>query len=213
VQTLRREDSLTKLIEQQRENPVVVLHWYDFICPFCYVGQQRTNILVRNGFSVIELPFRAHPEIPAQGVQMGPRRGAMYDNLEREAVEAGLELNWPARLPNSSIALAAAEWVRESQPNDFAGFHEDLFAAHFVQGEDLGDHAVVERYAARRGVNVKELREALSDRSALSAVEQSEEIARSYGVHGTPAWLVAGRLVSGLLPAESFERMVAHAAH
>jgi predicted DsbA family dithiol-disulfide isomerase len=199
-------------IEQQIENPLVVLHWYDFICPFCYVGQQRTKVLVRNGFSVIELPFRAHPEISAHGMQMGPRKGAMYDNLEREAMQAGLELNWPARLPNSSIALAAAEWVRENQPNDFADFHKDLFAAHFVQSEDLGDRAVVEKYATGRGVNVKELREALSDGTALSTVEHSEEVARSFGVHGTPAWLVAGRLVSGLLPAESFERMLAHAA-
>ena len=199
-------------IEQQAQNPLVVLHWYDFICPFCYVGQQRTKILVRNGFAVIELPFRAHPEIPAHGMQIGPRRGAMYKNLQWEALEAGLTLNWPSHLPNTSVALAAAEWVRENQPNDFAGFHEDLFAAHFVHGEDLGDSAVVERYAAGRGVNMKELRQALSDGSALFAVEQSEQMARAYGVHGTPAWLVAGRLISGLLPVESFEQMVANSA-
>jgi len=24
-----------------------VLHWYDFLCPFCYVGQHRTAILTR----------------------------------------------------------------------------------------------------------------------------------------------------------------------
>lgn len=34
-------------------------------------------------------------------MQMGPRRGAMYDNLEREAVQAGLELKWSAHLPNN----------------------------------------------------------------------------------------------------------------
>jgi predicted DsbA family dithiol-disulfide isomerase len=136
----------------------------------------------------------------------------MYDNLEREASQAGLALNWPARLPNSSIALAAAEWVRQNQPNDFAGFHEDLFAAHFVRSEDIGDSAVVEKYAIGRGVNVKKLREALSDGTALLAVEQSEEIARTYRVHGTPAWLVAGHLISGLLPTEDFEQIVANSS-
>jgi len=42
------------------DEPRTVLEWYDFICAFCYVGQQRNTILVRNRFHVIELPFQAH---------------------------------------------------------------------------------------------------------------------------------------------------------
>jgi predicted DsbA family dithiol-disulfide isomerase len=62
-----------------------VLHWYDFLCPFCYVGQNRTVILVQHGLEVIELPFQAHPDIPSSGVPAGTRNGPMYANLEREA--------------------------------------------------------------------------------------------------------------------------------
>lgn len=28
-------------------NPRAVLHWYDFLCPFCYIGQSRNTVLVR----------------------------------------------------------------------------------------------------------------------------------------------------------------------
>ena len=28
------------------DDPPTVLEWYDFLCPFCYVGQFRTAILV-----------------------------------------------------------------------------------------------------------------------------------------------------------------------
>jgi hypothetical protein len=28
-----------------RDDSRTVLHWYDFICPFCYVGQQRQRNL------------------------------------------------------------------------------------------------------------------------------------------------------------------------
>src|SRR3954465_5460244 len=55
-----------------------VLHWYDFVCPFCYVGQHRTAILVRHGLRVTELPFQIHPEIPPGGMPAGPRNGSMY---------------------------------------------------------------------------------------------------------------------------------------
>ena len=184
-----------------------VLHWYDFICPFCYVGQQRNAILIRHGLHVDELAFQAHPDIPPGGIPAGLRQGSMYAVLEREAKEAGLALNWPPRLPDSRRALAAAEWVRQQQPDHFAQFQKDLFAAHFVFGEDLGDPAIIDRHASGRGIDVKALHVALADGSALTAVRQSESLGHQYGVHGTPAWFLAKRLISGLLPASDFERL------
>src|SRR5690348_17074760 len=115
-----------------------VLHWYDFLCPFCYVAQQRNAILVQLGLQVDELPFQAHPDIPAEGISAGTRNGPMYAMLEREAKEAGLPLRWPQHLPNTRRALAAAEWARRHQPDAFPPLRKVLFEAHFVAREDLG---------------------------------------------------------------------------
>jgi predicted DsbA family dithiol-disulfide isomerase len=188
-------------------NNATVLHWYDFLCPFCYVGQSRTAMLRRYELDVVELPFQAHPDIPANGVPVGPRTGEMYSNLEREAKEAGLVLNWPSRLPNTRHALAAAEWVRRHQSHKFALFHKALFAAHFVSGEDLGNTAIVERHAAELGIDLAAFHAAWLDGTALSAVNESEALGRQHGVRGTPAWLIGRRLISGLLPASEFERL------
>jgi predicted DsbA family dithiol-disulfide isomerase len=113
------------------------LNWYDFLCPFCYVGQRRNAILIRHGLRVVELPFQAHPDIPPGGITAGPRVGPMYAMLEREAKEAGLLLKWPARLPNTRPALAVAEWARRYHPRAFPRLHRELFEAHFVLGENL----------------------------------------------------------------------------
>ena len=184
-----------------------VLHWYDFLCPFCYVGLSRTAILRRHGLDVVELPFQAHPDIPANGIPVGPRMGEMYSNLEREAKEAGLLLNWPSRLPNTRHALAAAEWVRRHQRHNFAHFQKALFAAHFVAGEDLGNSAVIDRHAAELGVPLDAFHAAWLDGTALAAVKESETLGREHGVRGTPAWLIGRRLISGLLPASEFEHL------
>lgn len=194
-------------------NNATVLHWYDFLCPFCYVGQSRTAILRRYGLDIIELPFQAHPDIPANGVPVGLRRGEMYNNLEREAKEAGLILNWPSRLPNTRHALAAAEWVRRNQPHMFTPFQKALFAAHFVAGEDLGNSAVIDRHAAELAIDLDAFHAALLDGTALAAVNESETLGRQHGVRGTPAWLIGPRLISGLLPANEFERLGAAAAN
>ena len=184
-----------------------VLHWYDFICPFCYVGQHRNAILVRRGLDVVELPFQAHPEIPPGGISAGPRDGPMYAMLEREAAEAGLPLKWPRRLPDTRTALAAAEWARRFQPRTFPRLHRDLFAAHFALGEDLGDPAVIDRHASESGIDLAALHAALDDGSAVDAVTRAEMLGRENGVHGTPAWLLGHRLIMGLRPAADFERL------
>src|SRR4051794_4134579 len=131
-----------------------VLHWYDFVCPFCYVGQHRTALLVRHGLRVVELPFQIHPDIPPGGIAAGPRTGPIYAMLERESKEAGLPPHWPPRLPNTRRALATAEWVRRHQPRAFPQLHQQLFAAHFALGEDLEDPAVLDRHARESGVDI-----------------------------------------------------------
>jgi predicted DsbA family dithiol-disulfide isomerase len=189
------------------DNPRTVLHWYDFLCPFCYVGQQRNAILIRHGLHVDELAFQAHPNIPLGGIPAGPRNGLMYATLEREAKEAGLRLHWPARLPNTRQALAAAEWVRRNQPRSFPQLHRELFEAHFVLGEDLEDIAVIDRHARSSEVDVTALHAALEDGSAANFVTETEMIGRKYGVQGTPAWLLDQRLITGLRPTTEFERL------
>jgi predicted DsbA family dithiol-disulfide isomerase len=166
---------------------------------------------VGRGFDVVELPLQAHPDIPPGGIPAGPRNGPMFSMLEREAREAGLPLNWPPHLPDTRRALAAAEWVRRHQPEDFPALHRKLFAAHFVLGEDLEDPAVIDAHARGSGIDLAALHVALADGSATAAVVEAEMTAGKYGVQGTPAWLLTQRLITGLLPAAEFKRLAEQA--
>ena len=184
-----------------------VLHWYDFLCPFCYVGQQRNTIFKSNGFDVIDIPFQAHPEIPPEGRAVGERRGPMYAHIEEEARTAGLPLAWPQRLPNTRMSLAAAEWTRRHVPQSFPALEKALFAAHFALGEDLGDRDIIDAHAAEAGIDIAAMHAALDNRSAYVLVDQSEALGKRLGVRGTPAWFVSGRLIPGLYPREQFEQL------
>ena len=44
--------------QHSMRNPRAVLHWYDFLCPFCYIGQSRNAVLVQHGFHLVELTFQ-----------------------------------------------------------------------------------------------------------------------------------------------------------
>jgi predicted DsbA family dithiol-disulfide isomerase len=183
--------------------------WYDFLCPFCYAGQQRSALLVKRGFRVVNLALRIHRGIPPEGIPIGPRDGPIYALLEREIRAAGLPLRWPARLPDTRRALAVAEWTRQHVPQAFSRLHASLFAAHFALGEDLGDPAIVDRHAAAAGVKLGAMRGALADRSALAALAQSEAAALRCRVRGAPAWKIGDHVISGLQRPAEFE----HAAN
>jgi predicted DsbA family dithiol-disulfide isomerase len=209
----RRVTSTTTDAEDRLDRELATaLTWYDFLCPFCYVGQQRNAVLVRHGLRVIELPFQAHPEIPPGGVPAGDRVGPMYAWLQREAEGAGLPLRWPKRLPDTRRALAAAEWARRQHPDVFPRLHAALFAAHFALGEDLGDPAVVDRHAAASSLDVAELHAALADGTAAAQLADARAMGRRHDVQGTPAWLLDGRLIVGLRSATEFERLAERAA-
>jgi len=184
-----------------------VLHWYDFLCPFSYVGQHRNAILSRAGLDVVVLPFQAEPGIPPGGVPAGPRRGAAYTMVEQQARSAGLELHWPVKIPNSRCALAAAEWVRRHQPSAHHKVTARLFHAHFVLGEDIGDPAVVNRHLALAYVDLRAVWAALGDGSADAAVGEAEAAARMHGVDRTPSWLIDDQLVVGLQSPGAFQKV------
>jgi predicted DsbA family dithiol-disulfide isomerase len=188
---------------------VEVLHWYDFICPNSYIGQHRNAILVERGCSVVQLPFQSHHDVPAEGLRVESRNGPMYTELVREAKASGLRLNWSTYFPNSRGALACAEWVRLHQPDAFPRFHKTLFDAHFLLGENVGSPEVIFRHATDLGIDLKALQTALADGSAGAALRESEARGRKAGVKVAPAWLIGEELITGLRPAEEFERLAA----
>lgn len=48
--------------------------------------------------------------------------------------------------------------------------------------------------------------DALNDGGAIAAGGECEAMGRRCGVRGTPGWLIADQLISGLLPTQDFER-------
>ncbi len=132
--------------------------------------------------------------------------------LEREAREAGLPLHWP-RPSRHAAGLGCCRVGPAPSTARFPPVHRGLFAAHFVLGEDLEDPAVIDRHASESGVDLAALHSALADDSAVAAVREAEMIRRKNGVYGTPAWPVAKRLITGLLPAVEFERLAEGAGH
>lgn len=184
--------------------------WTDYLCPWCYLGLDRTALLRDLDVEVIELPYELHPDIPSGGVDVhGGRADALYRRIEAECEEIGLPFVRPTHIPNTRAVLEMAEWVRQNRPSAFPELHRRLFAAHFVEGLDLGDPAVVDEVLEASGAQPAELRAARESGEGWGLVDGSMAVAREMDVTGTPAWVINGSLlIPGVQPRDLFVRAV-----
>ena len=185
--------------------------WSDYLCPWCYVGLDRADLLTSLGVRVTSLPFELHPEIPPEGRRVRPdgRLGPTFDRIEAECAEAGMPFNRPTRMPNTRRALETAEWVRQHEPAAFEALHRALFAAHFVDDEPLDDPAVLDRLVDAAGADAERTRAAVERGGASTLVDAAMADAREHGVNGTPAWLLdGGLLIPGSQPRAVLTRWI-----
>ena len=176
--------------------------WSDYLCPWCYVGQDRTALLRSLGVTVTVLPFELHPRVPAAGIPNTRR----YSAVAAECEAAGMPFRPPTHVPNTRRVLAAAEWVRQCEPESFDALHAALFRASFVDGLDLGDDDVL---ASLLDVDVD-----VDFEQGSAWVDESMARAQGVDVFATPAWLLdSGVVIAGVQPRAYFERVVSKTVH
>ncbi len=70
---------------------------------------------------------------------------------------------------------------------------DDVYAAYFEHGQDIGDSEALLRIGARHGLDASKLRTELLGAAIRAQVEQEAEEARSLGIEGVPFFVVNGR--------------------
>jgi predicted DsbA family dithiol-disulfide isomerase len=190
------------------------LVWSDYICPWAYLGRDRTALLRSLGLDVVPMPYELHPEIPPEGRSHRPdgRLAQVYAGIAEECETVGLPFRAPTRTPNSRRALSTAEVVRIHAPEQFSTLDDALFRAHFVEGRDLGDFGVLDDIVTAVGLSPDEVRAAVDRGEGEEAVRASMVRAHANGVTATPAWLFGadgeGLVLPGVQPRELYERIV-----
>jgi predicted DsbA family dithiol-disulfide isomerase len=191
--------------------PVRAILWSDYICPWCYLGRDRTALLRELGVEVEHRAFDLHPETPPQGVTVrsGGRLKTVLRRIAVECADVGLPFTMPTRLPRSRRALEVAEVVRVLFPLAFPALDDALFHAVFVDPRDIADADVLDLLVRDAGAPSGEVMARVASGEGSRLLESSIADAREHGITATPSWLVDDRLViPGPLPREQLTRWI-----
>ena len=191
----------------------------DPICPWCYIGKRRLEeaLAIRPDIRVeIEWHgFQLNPMMPHDGMnrsdylslKFGNPDNArrLYENIEGVGQQAGIAFNFEriAVTPNTInahrlIRLAGQYGVQ----NDVV---ERLFAAYFIDGENIGDIMTLASIGDAAGIDRVTAQTFLESGVDIEAVKSDDMQARQLGIQGVPFFILDHQYaVSGAQEPEAF---------
>jgi predicted DsbA family dithiol-disulfide isomerase len=164
--------------------------------------------------NIVWTHFPLHPETPAEGVSLE----ALFAGRSKTDVEArqarmkglmaeeGLPYGERTHTYNSRLAQELGKWA-DTQPQGDA-FHDALFHAYFVAGQNIGDIDTLVQIADSVGLAADEARAVLTERRLKAEIDADWQRSRDYGITGVPTFVAGGRGVVGAQPYETLERLL-----
>ncbi len=204
---------------------VEVVH--DLVCPWCYLGTRRLIRTIRRRpdllVDLVWRPFLLNPDMPRLGMSRSDyvvrkfggedRARRLYSSITEIGMGEGVQFRFDRvrRTPSSVDAHRLVRWAARFGRAD--GVVEALFAAHFADGRDLGDPAVLGAIAASCGLDPAGARAMLNSDAELDGVHADNLRAHRLGINGVPCFVVAGRhAIAGAQEPEVIERLLDVAA-
>ena len=104
------------------------------------------------------------------------------------------------RIPNTRLVLAVAELARDKGKLD--KFRWNVMNAHWKDGRDIEDNAVIADLAKASGLDPEEAVNAADDPSYLNRVDAMRVEYKTVGVGGIPTFVFGNNAVEGCQPYE-----------
>ncbi|HTP65207.1 MAG TPA: DsbA family protein [Geobacteraceae bacterium] len=188
--------------------------FYDYNCPWCYMGTANTDRLRRERKIGIRWTlFPLHPEVPMEGMELAElfrgRTGqleASKGRLKEAAAATGLPLARRDRISNTRRAQELEKWAIAMGKGD--DFRHRTFHAYFAEGKDIAQLPVLEQIAAEADLPADEVWDVLTMEMFAPAVDEDWSRARQMGVTVVPFYLYGDKPLVGYRPYEELLRLV-----
>lgn len=173
----------------------------DVMCPWCVIGYRQLASALQETNLPYEIhwhPFELNPDMPAEGQDMREHLIEKYGttpeqsdatraNMTEQGKTLGFEFGFVEgfRMHNTFNTHQLLHWAGEQgRKNDLK---QALFAAHFTNGRNLSNDAVLAAIAAEIGLDGDEATAVLADQRFASEVREQQSFWMQQGIRGVPA--------------------------
>ncbi len=194
----------------------------DVICPWCFIGKRKLDVALKSLTNVrINLmwrPYQLYPDTPPEGADLTTKIKQRYGEEGAKKMRENIKVAAEGTLinfafdkikitPNTLNAHRLIRWAASTGQQHMIA--EALFSAHFEQGRNIGDVAVLLEIAGLHDMDVPLLAELFDSESDIEATRSDDAAARDLGVHGVPAFLAGGKfLLMGAQEPEYLNRFI-----
>jgi predicted DsbA family dithiol-disulfide isomerase len=193
--------------------PVVEV-FFDYVCPWCYLGTMRTERLQREyGVKLRWTVFPLHPETPEEGMELSElfagREAEIADmqaRLTELASAEGLPLVTRSRTYNSRRAQELGKWAEAQGAGDL--FRRAVYSAYFVEGKNIARVDELVQIAESVGLPPEEARAVLASRSFAAAVDADWQRATGLRITAVPTHLCGDKRLAGFSSYDEFVRLI-----
>ncbi len=196
---------------------------HDLVCPWCYLGVRRLLRTLRRrpdiAFELVWRPFLLNPDMPRMGMARPDyvvrkfggedRARRLYATISETGRTEGMDFRFDLirRTPSSIDAHRLVRYAGGYGRAD--SLVEALFAAHFTDGHDIGDHSVLVAIATASGMDPLAVRRFLASDAEAEAVHADNLRAHRLGINGVPCFVVDGmHAIAGAQEPEVIERLL-----
>ncbi len=196
---------------------------YDLVCPWCYLGIRRLLRTLRRRpdilFELTWRPFLLNPDMPRAGMARPDyvirkfggedRARRLYATITEVGRAEGMQFRFE-RIRRTPSSIDAHRLVRfAARTGQATEMIEALFAAHFSEGHDIGDHGALTAIASGFGLDPVEVRRFLGSDEDADSVHADNLRAHRLGINGVPCFVIDGaHAIAGAQEPEVIERLL-----
>lgn len=208
------------------ETPVITVDIVsDVVCPWCIIGYKKLEQAMQRfegkaEFALAWHAFELNPNMPPEGQDINEHMAQKYgatreqSKANRERLRsAGSDLDFDfsyhenMRMVNTFDAHRLLHWAGETGKQ--TALKLALFKAHFTDGKNVNDHAILTEVAVSVGLNEKRTRDLLGSDLFADDVRAVEAQWQDRFISGVPAFIFNKKfMVPGAQDSDVFAQII-----